>query len=154
MKKIIYIVVFVMMTAAAAQAKVVEMEGKFNTVHGYHNDIMSFTTVSADFGKIPIPGDYGVFIRVRTKVDGPDDSMRMETFTFFFRPVDGEIIRDGDSLYLVDADGTTRIAEKWFIFWKASPGVSLVKHFQGETGRGSVGVSIQIDDTQLTRKSG
>lgn len=146
MIKIFYLTIIAMMISVTAQAKLVEMESRFDTVHGYYNDAMKFTSAVLSFGKILFPGDYGVFISVRAPVDLPDDKRRTESFTFFFRPVDGEIERNGDSLYLVDADGTTKLAEKQFISWKTVPGVNLVKNVQEEWGRIVVDVSIQIDD--------
>ena len=144
MKKIICLTLFAMMITVTAQAKLVELEAKFNTAHGCYGGIMTNTNVNAILGKSSSPGDYGVFVRVECRVDD-GDKRRMKTFTFFFRPVDGEIKREGDSLYLFDANGTTRLANKSFIGWKTVPGVELLKHVQKEKRRYIVDVSIQID---------
>jgi hypothetical protein len=141
MKRIVCLTLLLMMVTVTAQAKLIEMEAKANTAHGCRNSIMTTTNVTASFGKIPSPGDYGVFIRVSCRADNGDNQRGMETFTFFFRPVHGEIKRDGDFLYIVDADGTTRLAKKSWTGWKTVPGVKLLKRFQGSI----VDVSIQID---------
>lgn len=144
MKKIICLALFAIMLTVTAQAKVVEFDSRFDTPHGCNVGLLMNTYVYANLGKIPIPGDYGVFVRVDCMVDD-DHGLTMGNFTFFFRPVDGEIKRKGDSLYMVDADGTTRIADKIFLGWKTVPGVELVKHFQNIEGRHVVDVSLEIN---------
>ena len=141
MRKIICLFFFAMAYTAVAHAKVVELESKNNIAPAATG--LGITTISTDLGRSSSPGDYGVFVRVEANAD--DENTGTTTNTFFFRPVDGEIKRDGDSLYMVDKDGTTRIADKRIIGWKTVPGVKLLKHVQRENRRLTVDVPIQIN---------
>lgn len=143
MKKIFYLTLLAIMIAVTAQARTVQLEARINNVHGCGSGISSITNVSPNFGKSSSSDDYGVLARVECRLD--IDKRQVNTSTFFFRPVDGEIIRDGDSLYLDDANGRTKLADKRLIGWKPVPGVKFLRHFQKEKKHYIVDVSIQID---------
>ena len=145
MKKIVFITLFAMITTVTAQAKQVEFESKFNTAYGCYGGLLSPAHITADLGKNSSQGEYGVFVRVNCSVDGTDDSRRRDGFSFFFRPVDGEIKREANSLFLVDAHGKTRLADKRLIGWRMVPGIELVKHVERQKRQYMVDVSIRIN---------
>ena len=145
MKRIICITLLTMIMTVTAQAKTIEMAAKYNTAWGCYNDIMGNSSINASLGTIPFTGEYGAFVLLRCQVDGADDKRRTQDFTFIFRSVAGKIKRDGDSLFYVDSDGGTRIAQKGFFSWKTVPGVALVSHVREGRGRFYVDLYIHID---------
>ena len=86
MKKLFGIMLFVMMLSIGAQAKIVEMWSKLDTVRGCYNDILHNRSVRLKFGKFLFQEEYGVFAYVSCRVhSGAEYRLRTEKHTIFYR---------------------------------------------------------------------
>lgn len=148
MKTIISVIFITIFLSFAAQARTIQMISKFDTVYGCDTDFFNKPKLTVNFGKILHPGDYGVFARFTCRSAYDDHfnrKKREQTNTFFFRPIHGEIIREGKSLFLIEDGKKTKLANKKLLRWKPVNGVKINKSFIGDYSRYEVKVSLEIN---------
>lgn len=133
MKNAILIVVLVLLATTNLYALTIDAASKRNTIYGRPK------TISKTFGKLPISGEYGIFININYNAEKGE----IEHESLFYR-LSSEIVKDDNSLYTVIEGEKIRLAEKKWYGWITVDGVKIEHSIERTTYR-TVKVWVEIE---------